>query len=441
MPAPTDVVVTPLKEASSMFSSSASVRAASRHLAGGLSLAAALATFAAAAPALAHGAHDCRGDDYDIIEVEQTIVGQNLERTVATVQVGDDPVNRFPMFRVRRAGHAHQSRGAILLVPPVSAGFENYEATHTGAYDDSFAAYFAKLGYDVWGLSQRTASLQAGECESGAQDCTAMGEWGLESFVEDISFVREEIGFWHHGRRPVIGGVSLGSIAATAVLDAHPGDYAGAILLEGALYNADPGERAIAQGFCDQFSGAVAAGVYYDGQQLPGMKGITALASFDPSSPSPIPSFSGLTNHQAFVAMMSTAQVGPITPRPGYYFLSGDPMQDRFDFADDTLARNNIAYFADYIALAMVRDIDCSLAGDRTFSANLGRFRGPIYVSAGEHGFGRAMLDTVALMKRAHPTVRFYPSYGHMDYFFNVDHRTIMEGDIRSWLESHDLDR
>jgi pimeloyl-ACP methyl ester carboxylesterase len=417
-----------------MFSFSASARAASRGLAGGLSIAAALATFAAATPALAHPRHDCRGDDYDVVGVERAIVGHNLERTVATVQVGDDPINRFPVFHVRKSGHGQGSRGAILLLPPISAGFENYESTHTGEYSDSFVAYFASRGYDVWGLSQRTAGLTAGDCESGAVDCSAMEDWGLDTLVEDIAFVREQIGAWHPGRRPVIGGVSLGSIAAMAVLDANPDDYAGAILLEGTLFNADPGERAIAQGFCSQFTGAVAAGAYYDGQQLSGMKAVAGLATFDPSSPSPIPAFAGLTNHQAFVAAMSTPQTGPITPRPGYYFLDGSPAQDTFFFADDALARNNMATFADYVALPMVRDIDCSLAGDRTFSANLGKFRGSIYLSAGEHGFGRAMLDTLALMPKAHTAVSFYPSYGHMDYFFNVNHRVIMEGAIADWL-------
>jgi pimeloyl-ACP methyl ester carboxylesterase len=381
--------------------------------------------------------HDCDGDDeYTIVDIERTVVAQNLERTVAIVQVGEDSVNRFPMYRVRRGGPGHASRGTIFLLPPISNGFENYEVSDTGEYERSFVAYFASRGYDVWGLSQRTALLTVGDCESGAYDCSAMADWGLQTLIEDAEFVREQIQWAHPGQRPVIGGVSLGSIGALAALNADPHDYAGAILMEGTIYNADPGEQAIAQTFCTQFQGALAAGGTYDDQQLPGLKSISALASFAPADPSPIPAFAGLTNHQAYVAAMSTPQIGPLTPRPGYFFLNGNPGQDHFLFASDALARNNMATFSDYVSLRMIRDVDCGLAGERTHTAKLSRFQGPVFVSAGEHGFGRAMLDTVDIMPRARATVGFYPGYGHMDYFFSVDHRRVMESAIQSWLES-----
>src|SRR5262249_25120361 len=148
---------------------------------------------------------------------------------------------------------------------------------------------------------------------------------------EDASFVRDRIEDSHPGRRPAVGGVSLGGIAAVALINAHPHDYAGALLLEGTLYDADPGEQAIAQSFCSLFEGQHASGVYYDGQQLGGLKLIAGLATASPQGLSPLPGFApGFTNHQAFVAVMSTPGIGPIPPRPNYFFLEGDPVQDRF---------------------------------------------------------------------------------------------------------------
>lgn len=403
-----------------------------------------LAGLAVAPPALANPPHDdshhggpCNDDDYQIVDVQFSQVGHNLVRMVATVQAGDNATNQFQMYHVAKGGLPGLSdHGSLLLLPPVSIGFENYEITEDGDYSKSFVAFFAERGYDVWGLSQRAAQLVAGDCESGVADCSVMADWGVQTLVDDTTFVREQMGFFHPGKRPVVGGVSLGSMAAVAVINAHPNDYAGALMLEGTLFDADANERSINEGFCEQFEGAIAQGAYYDDQQLPGLKFIADLASANPTGASPIQSFPpSFTNHQAFVAAMSTPQISPLTPRPGYYFLDGDAQSDKLFFASDQLARNNISHFSDYVALRTIRDVNCSLAGETTFTSNLGAYRGAVYVNAGGHGFGQAMLDTVALMSKAHATVNFIQPYGHMDYFFNADHRKVLEQPILEWLK------
>src|SRR5262249_3288656 len=152
----------------------------------------------------------------------------------------------------------------------------------------------------------------------------------LQTLLDDAGFVRAQIAAIHPSERPAVGGVSLGSIAGIAMINAHPDDYAGAILLEGAIYDANPADRAIAQGFCGLFDSLLALGVYYDGHQLPGLKLLASLATIDPQGPSPVPGFpAGFTNHQVFVGAMSAPGIGPLTPRPGYYFLAGDAVQDR----------------------------------------------------------------------------------------------------------------
>lgn len=400
-----------------------------------LSLGAICASTMLAGLAVATPARADDDDGYEIVDVQTSIVANNLKRTVATVQVGDNPTNQFLMYRVRKA-NGQASGEALLLMPPASIGFENYEITADGDYAESFAGFFAKRGYDVWGMSQRAAQLQAGDCESGVADCSVMADWGMQTLVEDATFVRGRIKAADPTARAVVGGVSLGSMAAVAVINAHPHKYVGALMLEGALVDTDPEVQAINEGFCGQFEGLLDNGVYYESQQLPGLKFIAHLASVDPSGPSPIPGFApGLTNHQTFVSVMSTPQISPLTPRPDYFFLNGDVAQDKLFFANDELALNNILQFSDYVALRTVRDINCSLAGETTFTGNLHKFKGDVFAAAGGHGFGTSVLDTVERMPKAKTTVHFAGDYGHMDYFFNADQRKVLLNPILHWLD------
>src|SRR5262245_31609108 len=308
---------------------------------------------------------------YQIVHSETSTVTNNLTRTVSTVQAGGAPLNRFFMHRVTKNVPEVALRGAILLLPPLGSGFQNYEVSEDNNYDNSFVGFFANRGFDVWGYSQRVQGITAGSCESGSIDCSPMAGWGLQTILNDVAFIRQQIGLAHPGQKPVVGGLSLGSIASVAVINAAPDDYAGALLIEGTLYDTDPQVRAINQGFCNLFDGLLSQGVYYDGQQLPAFKFVAQLATVAPNDPTPLPGFpSGFTNHQAFVALMSTAQITPTTPRPNYFFAAGDAQQDHFFFANDASLRTNIAVFVDYVALRTIRDVNCGLAGDRTFTNN-----------------------------------------------------------------------
>ena len=373
---------------------------------------------------------------YQIVHSETSAVTNNLTRTVSTVQAGGNPLNRFFMHRVTKNVPEHAFRGAILMLPPLGSGFQNYEVSEDNNYDDSFVGFFANRGFDVWGYSQRVQGITAGSCESGGIECSHMADWGLQTIVNDVAFIRQQIGLALPGQKPVVGGLSLGSIASVAVINAAPDDYAGALLIEGTLYDNDPQVRAINQGFCNQFDGLLAQGVYYDGQGLPAFKLVAQLATVAPNAPSPLPGFPpGLTNHQAFVAFMSTPNVSPLTPRPNYFFAAGDVQQDRLFFANDALLRANIAQFVDYVAWRTVRDVSCGLAGDRTFTNNLQNFKGAVYVVAGGHGFGAGMLDTAALMTSASKSINFVEAFGHIDGYFEGSHRQNLDQPILAWLE------
>jgi pimeloyl-ACP methyl ester carboxylesterase len=373
---------------------------------------------------------------YQVVGTETTTVAGDLKKTVLTVQVGGNPLDRFLVTRVVKQGvPARALKTPLLLLPPLGSGFQNYEVGDGGDYDRSFAGFFARRGFDVWGYSQRVQGLTAGMCESGAVDCSPMAGWGMQTILDDVAYIRGRIALAHPGERPVVGGLSLGSIASIAVINASPGDYAGAILIDGSLYTTNPEERAVNAGFCSMFDGLLAAGVYYDGQNTPGFKLLSHLAEVAPDDPTPFPGFPpGFTNHRAWVAAMVAPPVSPTTPRPGYAFLAGSVEGDSLTYADEALVHANIRGFVDYVATRTIRDVSCGLAGETTYSNNLHSFDGPVLMLAGGRGFGPEMLDTKALLTNASVTVDYREDYGHVDHVFSTRHMQEVEHPVLGWL-------
>ncbi len=373
---------------------------------------------------------------YQIISTTSSSVANNVTKTVTTVQVGSNPLNRFLMTRVRKNIPNHALKETLLLLPPLGSGFQNYEVGDNGNYDKSFAGFLAQRNYDIWGYSQRVQGLVAGSCESNAIDCSVMADWGMQTILNDVAFIRQQIEAVHPGQKPVVGGLSLGSIAGVATINAHPNDYAGAILIEGTLYDEDPIVRNINANFCAVFDNLLANGIYFDGQALPGFKLISHLADIDPNGLSPLPGFPpGFSNHRAFVAAMSAPPLSPTTPRPGYNFLAGSVAEDRFFFVNEPLIHDNIAGFVDYVANRTIRDVNCGLAGERTFSNNLHNFTGSVIVFAGGTGFSTGMTDTANLMTSAEVDVNFRQEYGHVDHVFSEDHLKEVEHVVLKWLK------
>lgn len=374
---------------------------------------------------------------YQVISTENSVVGNNLNKTITTIQEGNHTLNRFRMTRVVASIPNHQLEGVMLLLPPLGSGFQNYEVGENGNYDNSFVAYFASRKIAVFGYSQRVQGLTAGACESGLVDCSPMEAWGVQTMVDDVAFIRERIAQDYPGLKVFVGGLSLGSIASLATLNAHPNDYAGAILIEGTLHDTDPVVQGINANFCTMFEGMLAGGVFYDGQGGVGIKLLSQLAQTDPNSPTPIPGFPpGITNHQAFVLALSAPPVSPLAPRPGYYNIAGSVAEDRFFFANEALVHANLAVFVDYASVRSFRDLSCGLAGETTFTNNLGSFDGPVIMFAGGHGFGSAMLDTADLMTSADVSTHFNNDYGHVDFMFSTNHEKELERPIWKWLNN-----
>jgi pimeloyl-ACP methyl ester carboxylesterase len=373
---------------------------------------------------------------YQTVSTVDSIVGGDLSRTVTTVQSGDNSLNRFQMTQVRKAGPPIEGfRGVIMLLPPLGSGFQNYEATENGDYNDSFVGFFARRNFIVFGYSPRQYALIAGQCESGALDCAPMADWGLATIGNDVAYIRQQIAAQFPGLKIVIGGLSMGSVASMATLNAQPNDYAGAILIEGTIHDPDANVRAINANFCSTWETLLAGGVYYDGQSGPGIKALSQAAQATPNAPNVFPGFPpGLTFHQAFVLALSAPPVSPLTPRPGYYNLAGSFVEDRFFFANEPLVHANLATFFDYTPIRSLRDLNCGLAGETTFTNNLGSFNGPVIMFAGGHGFGSAMFSTAQLLTSANVTINFKQEYGHVDYMFSNNHLHELEHPILTWL-------
>ena len=372
---------------------------------------------------------------YQIVNTQNSAVGGDLSKTVTTVQEGNNTLDRFLMTEVVKPLPNEAIRGVILLLPPLGGGFQNYETGDNGDYNNSFVGFFARRNFVVVGYSQRVHGLAAGSCENGTIDCSPMANWGLQTLVDDATFIREQITQKYPGIKIVVGGLSLGSVAAQALINAHPNNYAGAILIEGTLHDTNAAVRAANTNFCALFEAQLAGGVYYDGQSGPGFKFLNQLSRVAPNAPTMLPGFPpGITNHQAFVLALSAPPLSPLTPRPGYFNLAGNFLEDRLFFANEQILHDNIAVFNDYTTTRMFRDLNCGLAGETTFNNNLSSFTGPVIMYAGGHGFGSAMLDTAQLMSAADVSINFRADYGHVDYVFSQNHLQEVEHPIFNWL-------
>ncbi|MEP7012250.1 MAG: hypothetical protein ABJC13_18160 [Acidobacteriota bacterium] len=354
-----------------------------------------------------------------------------LLQTDSVVTVGPSAIDKFGMHRLRRAHGA--VKGALLLLPPLGNGFSFFTADDSGDPLRSFAAYFALRGWEVWGYSPRASDLVAGSCESAAVDCSSMAHWGVQATVDDAAFIRSRIAAALPAHRPVlVGGYSLGGMTTIATINAHPGDYDGAFPLEGALYAENPAVLALNQGFCAGLEAQLAAGQIYDGQNLPFIRAAVGLAASSPAAPSPF--FPGLTNHQGMIFLLAVPQAGPLWPTANFIRCAGDVGQDRFFYSDESRVITFSSFFIDYVDNRTIRDISCSLAGERTFTGNLGAFTKPIYLMGGGLGFAEQNHDLANILGSTHVTFNEIPAFGHADHWFTKHHRLVLEGDLDRWL-------
>jgi len=363
----------------------------------------------------------------------------NLDRAASTVQVGPGPLDRFQMIRLAKAGPAARFRGSILFLPPLGSSFAFYEQRDvSGGAGTSVAGFFAERGYEVWGYEPRYVGIPAGSCEAGLVDCSVMAGWNIQSQLDDIAFIRQQIEAEHPGGAVLAGGASLGGILAVAVANDAPDDYAGVIVWEGMLASDDPGVQALNTAYCAALEAQLAGGAVYDGVGTNVFKQVVKAAELAPAAPTLNPLFPPfLTNHQLLVTLVSVPSPSPVTmPVPSYILMNGSPAEDRLFFASEPRLFDNVGQFNAYSPNALVRDISCSLAGSETaYTANLGSFTGSVLAIGGGRGFGAYMAYQLSLFGSDDVTFHLEPDFGHIDHFMTRRHRQYVERPIFAWAE------
>lgn len=360
---------------------------------------------------------------------------REIERTVLTVQEGKNSFNRFSVVHLRPSVPAHVP--PLILLAPFGFPAEFWEQSDDGTYLDAFAPQIALTGRDVWLVDSRLAQADPGECESGAVDCSSMKDWGIDTAVDDALFVARLARRGSCGNRPVIGGLSGGSVTALAAVNARPRRFSGLFLWEGTLVSDDPAIVARNAAFCQDDEAALDAGVYYDGSvQI--FKQLFSLAAADPEGLSPIPVFPpGTTNLQALLfALSSPDPSNPLNFTEGFIRFVGDPFSATLYYSDIDRVVDLGSLVGNYAPIAFIRDSHCSIGGvEDRFTDKLDRFRGDVLIFSEGLGFNTMMLDTGARFTRADVTVDYQPSFGESDRFFNVNWEIVALNPLLNWLD------
>jgi pimeloyl-ACP methyl ester carboxylesterase len=337
-----------------------------------------------------------------------------LKKVDTVVQVGGDPRNRFTMHRIDKPrGERRNHRGSIILLPSLVNSFHEYMIGDNHDPMQSLAATLALADYAVYGYSPRTANLPVDGCTSGAVDCSVMKDWGFNAYLSDIDYVRRRAAREQH-EKPAIGGLSLGGMLGVAAVNANPAGYSGLLLWDAILYSADPTIIGLNNAVCAQVNDAITAGIYFE-EALP--KLLKQLAQMGEAG-----------------AVQFFGNPQPALGAPNFIQLVADEAHTQFQFASFPRVFDFVMAFNNVEALTVIRDAQCSFAGDRTFTANLRKFRAPVFAIQQGQGFGPYMRDTIDLMRSRRIRLQDDPAFGHLDAYLVSDHATYVEGPILDWL-------
>lgn len=380
------------------------------------------------------GAAGYDSSSHKIIGQSVSAPAAEIERTVLTVQEGKNTFNRFDVVHLQ--AEVEPGSPPVILLAPFGFPAEFWEQSDDGSYLDAFAPRIALAGYDVWLVDSRLAAAAPGECESGAVDCSPMEDWGVETAVGDALFVTQLARSGCHGKKPVIGGLSGGSAAALAAVNARPNRFSGLFLWEGTLVSDDPDISARNAAFCQDDENALDAGTFYDGSvQI--FKLLFSLAESDPEGITPIPAFPpGTTNLQALLFALSFPDANnPLNFTESFVRFVGDPFAATLAHSDIDRVVGLGALAGNYAPVAFIRDSHCSMGGVETrFTDRLDRFRGDVLIFAEGLGFNTMMLDTGARLTNADVTINYQPTFGESDRFFNTDWETVGLDPLLAWL-------
>jgi hypothetical protein len=143
----------------------------------------------------------------------------------------------------------------------------------------------------------------------------------------------------------------------------------------------------------------------------------------------------------ALLAGTTTALPCPPAFVPGYTFLAGTGLLGvvtDWTYASEARLVGALQTFNQYEATKISSDVYCSLAGDRTYTGNLGSFNKPVYIIRTGHGMGPYMTDNINLLGTASGdiTTNLQSGFGHGDHYAAASHLTYLEAPVKAWLDT-----
>jgi len=355
---------------------------------------------------------------YTVISTStDTSVSAPLTKTDVVIQDGSDSRNRFTMHRLVRTNTGAVHKGTIILLPGLVSNFSEYMLDANNDPMQSFAAYLALANYDVYGYSPRTSNVPENGCSSGSFDCSVMATWGIATYIADIDYIRSQAVTNHPGEKPAIGGLSLGGMLGIAAVNAAPSNYSGLLMWEAMLYATDTTVVADNTLNCTADQLQIAAGMYNnDG---PANSARTAIQ----------------VGELALVQLFGNPN--PIFGTPNFINATPHFLHTRFQYTSYPRIRESIVKFNYTESNAIFRDVHCSLAGDTTFTNNLGNFTGALFVIKAGKAFGPYMQANVSLFNSASSVqTQNNTNFGHLDAFTSADFVNLSASPIQNWLDN-----
>ncbi|AJQ93784.1 hypothetical protein [Gynuella sunshinyii] len=348
-------------------------------------------------------------------------------------QDGDNPLNQFRIKRITHLNYDTHPLKPLLLTASFNATLEHYALSSTGRYQDSFEATLALAGFDVWIVEDRIFTSDPSDCDW--LDCSIMGTWGLELRGRDIEFTRQLIQHATHVANPVIGGVTGGGMAAIAAVNANNTHYR-ALFSTAGLYSTDEAIRQHNQAACDSFYDQIDAGNLYR-DSLGGLDVLIAAARDFPDSTSAAdPSVS---NYQFVVNVLtSPGGLGFLAFTPTYRFAAPTATLDDYQYMKADMFFKDSEYFGTLVSNNHFANLNCSIAGDRTFTHDLNKFTGDVLFLGGGESQAPLEIDTASLFEQANVQVIVDPADGGEADNYLVDYslrQEVLDQPLINWLQ------
>ena len=323
--------------------------------------------------------------------------------------------------------YTEDARIPVLVYSPFDYGPAWYTATSVNPAK-SFGVVMAHFGWDLYIVDDRTVDLPAGTCETSLATCAFGGTISLADRVDDGLAVLDVIESEYGTGRAIVGGYVGGAVAAAALADEAPGRIEGLWLWNGSTVGTLETQAYNAPG-CGLLEFFLASGI----NVIPGgaLKYLFDGFQADPDGPPILPPEAfGLagtyTAEELFYAVMTTHVDAPQWPTPLFRFFTGNAddglvgvfPEDQFEHVDfdDVFTIGDLG--GTYTSVGMLHDIICTLAGDTTYSSNIGSYEGEVIMLGSSGGFGPDMQALATQMPNAHIVSHFIEA-GESDRYFS----------------------